>query len=78
MSALIWAQAPSGQTNVTGGNWTWQKVREHQYSYLTALDQTSHDANQARMLKGLGYQMHLVQDMSQPNHVRNDIMEASI
>jgi hypothetical protein len=73
MSALVWAQAPTEQAKVPqGGNWTWQRVREHQYNYLTALDQTSHDANQARMLKGLGYQMHLVQDMSQPNHVRND------
>ncbi len=72
MSAIVWAQDPADQANTTGGNWSWQMVRDHEYNYLTSLSTTEEEANLARMLKGLGYQMHLLQDMSQPNHVRND------
>jgi hypothetical protein len=72
MSAIIWAQNPSGQKDYVGGDWSWQKVRGLQYNYLLSLSETGEDANLAQLLKGLGYQMHLLQDMSQPNHVRND------
>ena len=47
-------------------------MREHEYNYLTNKEQSDRDAFQALMLKGLGFQTHLGQDMSQPNHVRND------
>jgi hypothetical protein len=72
MSALLWSQNPEEQRKNTGGDWTWQKVREYQYASLTFQEPGNRDAFEAGMLKGLGYQMHLVQDMSQPNHVRND------
>jgi hypothetical protein len=71
-SALLWAQDGDTQKTKLGGDWSWNTVRDHQYNYLTAQTTVNRDANQARMLKGLGYQMHLLQDMSQPNHVRND------
>jgi hypothetical protein len=72
LSAIIWAQDASRQSAATGGDWNWNKVREHYLKYLTSQNKSDKEANQARMLMGLGYQMHLVQDMSQPNHVRND------
>jgi hypothetical protein len=64
-SALLWAQDGDNQRAKTSGDWSWSKVREHQYNYLTSLTKADEDANLARMLKGLGYQMHLIQDMSQ-------------
>lgn len=72
MSTVLWSQNPSAQSGAKGGDWSWQKVRTHQYAYLTAINKADKDANLARQLLGLGYQMHLIQDMSQPNHVRND------
>lgn len=72
MSSILWAQNRTAQSGKTGGDWSWQMVRDHQYNYLTSTSKADEDANLARLLKGLGYQMHLIQDMSQPNHVRND------
>lgn len=72
ISAIYWAQNGPYQISKGWDDWSWQKVREHQYSYLTATDKTSAENNLVNLLKGLGYQMHLIQDMSQPNHVRND------
>ena len=72
MSAITWSQNPEAQSTKTSGDWTWQKVREQQYNSLTYTLPGNRDAFEASMLKGLGYQMHLLHDMSQPNHVRND------
>lgn len=72
MSTLLWAQDGNYQKTRPRGDWSWQKVRDYQYNYATALSKAGEDENLANMLTGLGYQMHLVQDMGQPNHVRND------
>ena len=72
MSALLWAQSGDYQKTKVGGDWSWQAVRDYQYAYLTSPDNAVRNDNNASYLKGLGYQMHLVQDMGQPNHVRND------
>ena len=71
-STVLWAQDGANQSTKVGGDWSWKKVRDYQIAYLTATSKIDEDANLARTLMGLGYQMHLVQDMSQPNHVRND------
>jgi len=72
MSTPLWAQNGKEQEKFFGGDWSWGKVRDHHYNYLTAMTKQAEDDNLVKMLKGLGYQMHLVQDMSQPNHVRDD------
>jgi len=72
MPTPLWAQDGNYQNDKPQGNWSWQKVREHEYKYLTALSKDGEDEYLSKMLKGLGYQMHLIQDMGQPNHVRND------
>jgi len=71
-STVLWAQDGATQTTKVGGDWSWKMVRDYQYGYLIALSKTDEEANLARTLMGLGYQMHLLHDMSQPNHVRND------
>jgi len=69
MSAVLWAQDWDYQKTKPQGDWSWQKVRNYQYDYLTALSKEGEDENLANLLKGLGHQMHLIQDMGQPNHV---------
>lgn len=71
-SALLWAQDGYGQENTAEGDWSWGKTREHYYEALTAPDDETRQARFACTFKGLGHQMHLVQDMAVPAHVRND------
>lgn len=72
MSALRWAQTGIYQMELGWEDWSWQKVRTHQYSYLTAINKSDENANFSKLLMGLGYQMHLLQDMGHPSHVRNN------
>ncbi|GEM_PF-4307131 len=71
-SALKWAQDGSKQSVSVGGDWSWKKIRDFYYSALTAKNDTDRQANFAQTFRGLGHQMHLMQDMSVPAHVRND------
>jgi len=71
-STLLWAQDGDNQKTKVGGDWSWKMVRDLYYKSLTTTDKAVRDLWQADYLKGLGYQMHLIQDMGQPNHVRND------
>ena len=81
-SSLRWAQnKENNQQNFREGDWSWQKVREYFYIALTgkdftglvvAPDKAKRDENFARTFRGLGHQMHLIQDAAQPDHARND------
>lgn len=71
-SSLKWAQDSAKQSVSLGGDWTWKTVRDYFYKALTSSTDASRQENFAKTFKGLGYQMHLVQDASQPAHVRND------
>jgi hypothetical protein len=80
MSALEWAQNPEeqGKLNYFGnsiwpeGDQSWPTLRALYLQTLLDTDDTSRRAKFARLFKGLGHQMHLVQDMAVPTHVRND------
>lgn len=71
-STPLWAQDGDNQGTKVNGDWSWQALRERYYKSLTTIDKTTREAWQSDYLTGLGYQMHLIQDMGQPNHVRND------
>ncbi len=80
-SSLLWVQDTAKQSFSFGGDWSWQKVREHYYTALTgkdftgtviALNKEERDAYFARTFRGLGQQIHLIEDAAQPDHVRND------
>ncbi len=80
-SSLGWAQDSTKQDNSIGGDWSWQTIRQLYYVALTgrAFDGTIKAINEqerneyfAQTFKGLGHQMHLIQDAAQPAHVRND------
>ena len=71
-SSLLWAQDGANQENFPGGDWSWQRIREYYYLALTSTTDAVRQEYFARVFRGLGHQMHLIQDAAQPDHVRND------
>jgi hypothetical protein len=78
-SQILWAQNPNQDV---GGKWSWQDARENFYIALTGKDfngktvailQKDREQYLAYTLRSIGQLMHLVQDASVPEHVRNDI-----
>ena len=70
-SAVLWAQN-SGTFSQPNTDWSWAAVRTKYYLALTRPTKSERDAFFAQTFRGLGHQIHLLQDMSQPSHVRND------
>ena len=70
-SAIVWALKDKG-TQSPGGYYSWFDVRDYYYRALTSTDKTTRDTNFAQTFRGLGQLMHLIQDMSVPEHSRND------
>jgi hypothetical protein len=48
-------------------------AREYQYQSLVAPSPGMRDKNTALLFRGLGQVLHLVEDMAQPQHTRNDV-----
>lgn len=71
-SSLLWAQDGTNQQNFPEGDWSWQKIREYYYLALNSANDSERQANFAKTFRGLGHQMHLIQDTAVPDHVRND------
>jgi hypothetical protein len=71
-SAILWSQQDAGSQWI-GGYYSWHDARKYFYNALTLTDKTSRDTNFAEMFRGVGQLMHLVQDMSVPEHSRNDV-----
>jgi hypothetical protein len=75
-SAVFWAQRGIGQQGY-GGYYSWFDIRQYYYDALIEENNTERDANFAETFRGLGQLMHLVQDMSVPEHARNDFHNPS-
>ncbi len=71
-SSVLWAQDGEKQQTIVEGDWSWQKTREYFYAALTSMNETDRQAHFAKTFRGLGHQMHLLQDSAVPDHVRND------
>jgi len=71
-STVLWAQDSNKQSTSVGGDWSWQAVRDYFFKALTLKTDAARQENFAKTFRGLGHQMHLMQDMSVPAHVRND------
>ena len=71
-STLFWAQDGHNQSQFLEGDWSWQTIRTNYYRSLTTTSRVGIEMFTAMTYLGLGYQMHLIQDMAQPDHVRND------
>ena len=72
-SALLWSQDRSKQSEFREGDWSLSTVREYFYLALVPPTDEERHANFARMFRGLGHQMHLIQDMAVPAHARNKV-----
>lgn len=70
-SAALWSQKPPG-TQWPGGYYSWHDAREYYLNGLRASNKTIRDYYLAETFRSLGQVMHLVQDMSVPEHARND------
>lgn len=70
-SALRWAQLPV-ETQSPGGHYSWHDVRGYYEKALTSYDRNDREEFFAETFRGLGQLMHLVQDMSVPEHARDD------
>ncbi len=71
-SSLLWAQDGSYQQSSVNEDWSWLKTRVYFYTALTSINETLRQENFAKTFRGLGHQMHLLQDKTVPDHVRND------
>jgi hypothetical protein len=70
-SAIAWSQKAPG-TQSPGGYYSWYDVRGYYYNALASPDVNTRNTNFADTFRGLGQLMHLVQDMSVPEHTRDD------
>jgi hypothetical protein len=70
-SAIAWSQKLPGSQK-PGGYYSWRDVRGYYYAALTSAERTTRDDNFAKTFRGLGQLMHLIQDMSVPEHTRDD------
>jgi len=70
-SSIMWSQSPVG-AQTPGGHYSWHDVRGYYYAALTAVDQETKERQFAETFRGLGHLMHLVQDLSVPEHARDD------
>ncbi len=77
-SSIVWAQDRINQLNPRwpgppkGGDWSWKTVRGYFNMALRASSDIVRKEYLAKTFRGLGHQIHLLQDMAVPAHVRND------
>ena len=70
-SAALWAQKAEKRQD-TGGNYSWWDIREYFEKALRNPDKKDREDYFVKTFRGLGQLMHLVADMSVPEHTRND------
>src|SRR5208337_1405153 len=58
--------------NNTVNAWSWQNARGYEWIGLTATNALDRTFALENMFEAIGHEMHLLQDTSQPQHVRNE------
>lgn len=71
ISAITWMQLSPG-LQLVGGSYAWSDVRKYYIDALTATSLPTRETNFADTFRGIGQLMHLVEDMSVPEHTRDD------
>jgi hypothetical protein len=72
-SSILWAQMGVGeQSGWNGGNYSWYDARDYFYKALIGIDSDQRDRDLHNTFLAVGHLMHLIQDSSCPEHVRND------
>lgn len=70
-SAIVWSQKPLGQQWI-GGHYSWPDSRENFFKAMISTNKADREEKFAETFRGVGQLMHLMQDMSVPEHARND------
>jgi len=68
----VWWLPFLGANKDTHNIWSWQNARGYEWLGLTATDQLGRQTNLDKMFRSVGQDMHLLEDASQPQHVRNE------
>ncbi|MCK9264841.1 MAG: hypothetical protein M0R18_13645, partial [Deltaproteobacteria bacterium] len=72
-SSILWAQLEAGeQSGWNGGNYSWYDARDYFYNALISTDYDQRNKDLYKTFLAVGHLMHLIQDSSCPEHVRND------
>ena len=72
-SSILWAQLGAGEQSWwSGGNYSWHDARDYFYNALTGTDHDQRNKDLYKTFLAVGHLMHLIQDSSCPEHVRND------
>lgn len=72
-SSILWAQLEAGeQSGWNGGNYSWYDARDYFYNALIGTDYDQRNKDLYKTFLAVGHLMHLIQDSSCPEHVRND------
>jgi hypothetical protein len=61
-----------GKNVNTSNVWSWPQARAYEWLGLTATNQSDRQTNLLAMFRAVGQVMHLLEDASQPQHVRNE------
>jgi hypothetical protein len=61
------------RANNPNNPWSWQKARENLYKGLTSATKTEREKALAKSFEALGHLVHLIQDMAEPAHTRDDM-----
>jgi len=70
-SSISWSQKSSA-TQIPGGWYSWHDARDYFYFALTDTAKLERESFYGATFRSLGQLMHLVQDLSVPEHARND------
>ena len=70
-SSVVWAQTRAQPAAMTG-SWSWQETRDRFALALTSALQKDRDRWLAQTFRGLGHQVHLIQDAASVPHARNE------
>lgn len=74
-SSILWAQLETGGQStwgMNGGDYSWHDAREYFHKALVGPDHDQRNRDLRRTFLAVGHLMHLIQDSSCPEHVRND------
>lgn len=61
-----------GENENTSNIWSWPNARGYEWLGLTAATQLERQTNLDNMFRAIGQVMHLLEDTTQPQHVRNE------
>jgi hypothetical protein len=69
LPSLQWGLEP---TDISGQDYSFRDARNYYYQGLTASTERDRKRNLSSMFRAIGQDIHLVQDLAQPQHTRND------